>query len=153
MEVRSASHFGRFTPWGKAPPVSIGWEAVWVPEPVWKLWRKVPAPAKNRTPIIQPKAQSLYWLTGKWVSVYQVAAVSRSFGTFQRRLKALCWTKQRRFGAETGFRYGRCLKKQFGVSVKLEWRVVPCDGFINGLGHWGKGVGWRFVMADGVHVV
>jgi hypothetical protein len=35
----SASHPGRFTP-GIEPPVSIGWEAGWSPEPVWMTWRR-----------------------------------------------------------------------------------------------------------------
>jgi hypothetical protein len=34
----SASRPGRFTP-GKEPPVPIGKEAGWAPEPVWTLWR------------------------------------------------------------------------------------------------------------------
>jgi hypothetical protein len=35
----SASRPSRFTP-GKEPPVPIGQETVWAPEPVWKLWRR-----------------------------------------------------------------------------------------------------------------
>jgi hypothetical protein len=33
----SASRPGSFTP-GKSPPVPIGWEAGWAPEPVWTMW-------------------------------------------------------------------------------------------------------------------
>jgi hypothetical protein len=35
----SASRPGRFTQ-GKKSPIPIGWEAAWVPEPVWMLWNK-----------------------------------------------------------------------------------------------------------------
>jgi hypothetical protein len=31
---------GRCTPQGKEPPVPIGLEAVWAPEPVWTTWRR-----------------------------------------------------------------------------------------------------------------
>jgi hypothetical protein len=35
----SASRPGRF-PLGKEPPVPIGYEAGWAPEPVWPTWRR-----------------------------------------------------------------------------------------------------------------
>jgi hypothetical protein len=35
----SASRPGRFTP-GKEPPVPIGEEVGWTPEPIWTLWRR-----------------------------------------------------------------------------------------------------------------
>jgi hypothetical protein len=35
----STSHSGRFNR-GKEPPVPIGSEAVWTPEPVWMMWRR-----------------------------------------------------------------------------------------------------------------
>lgn len=46
----SASRSSRFTP-GKNPG-TIGWEAVWVPGPVWTVWTKEKFDcAGNRTPI------------------------------------------------------------------------------------------------------
>jgi hypothetical protein len=43
-------------PPGKGPPVPIGQEAGWAPEPVWtqRLQEKSFAPAGNRTPVVQP---------------------------------------------------------------------------------------------------
>jgi hypothetical protein len=40
---------------GKGPPVPIGQEAGWVPEPVWtqRLEEKSFAPARDRTPVVQ----------------------------------------------------------------------------------------------------
>jgi hypothetical protein len=49
----SASRPGRVLPPGKGPPVPIGQEAEWAPEPVWtqRLEEKSSAPAGDRTPI------------------------------------------------------------------------------------------------------
>jgi hypothetical protein len=48
----------------KEPQLPTGYEAGWDPEPVWKRWqREVPAPAWNWTPVVQPVARSLYWLS------------------------------------------------------------------------------------------
>jgi hypothetical protein len=49
----SASRPGRALPPGKGPPVPIGYEAGWTPEPVWTQRReeKSFAPAEDRTPI------------------------------------------------------------------------------------------------------
>jgi hypothetical protein len=43
-------------PSNKGPPVSIGQESVWAPEPVWTqgLEEKSFAPVGDRTPIVQP---------------------------------------------------------------------------------------------------
>jgi hypothetical protein len=45
-------------PPGKDPPVPIGQEAGWVPEPVWALWRgaKSLSAARNRTMAVKPVA-------------------------------------------------------------------------------------------------
>jgi len=49
------------------PPVPIWQEAAWAPDPVWTQWwrRGIPSlpPTGNRTPVIHPVTQSLYWLT------------------------------------------------------------------------------------------
>jgi hypothetical protein len=52
----SASRPGRALPPGKEPPVPIGQEAGWAPEPVWTqgLEEKSSAPAGDRTPVVQP---------------------------------------------------------------------------------------------------
>jgi hypothetical protein len=59
---RSASRPSRFTPKerGKDPPVPIGQEAGWAPEPFWTRWcrEKFPAPAGNRT--LEPRPSSPY---------------------------------------------------------------------------------------------
>jgi hypothetical protein len=49
----SASRPGRALPPGKGPPVPIGQEAGWAPEPVWiqRLEEKSFAPTGDRTPI------------------------------------------------------------------------------------------------------
>jgi hypothetical protein len=43
-------------PPGKGPPVPIGQEAGWAPEPVWtqRLEEKSSASAEDRTPVVQP---------------------------------------------------------------------------------------------------
>jgi hypothetical protein len=52
----SASHPSCTLPPGKGPPVPIGQEAGWVPEPVWMqgLEEKSCAPVRDQTPIVQP---------------------------------------------------------------------------------------------------
>jgi hypothetical protein len=37
-------------------PIPIPYEAGWASEPIWTLWRreKIPAPAGNLTPVVQP---------------------------------------------------------------------------------------------------
>jgi hypothetical protein len=52
MEVNGQLH---------APAVTIVWEAVWAPEPVWMLQNREisPAPAGNQTPAIQPLALAI----------------------------------------------------------------------------------------------
>jgi hypothetical protein len=52
----SASRPGRALSPGKVPPVPIGQEAGWAPEPVWtqRLEEKSSAPVGDRTPIVQP---------------------------------------------------------------------------------------------------
>jgi hypothetical protein len=57
---------GRFT-LGKEPPVPIGQEAGWAPEPVWTLWRRENSIslAGNRTPSSQspvPILTEISWL-------------------------------------------------------------------------------------------
>jgi len=41
---------------GKGPPVPTGQEARWAPEPIWMWWlrERIPVPARDRTPVIQP---------------------------------------------------------------------------------------------------
>jgi hypothetical protein len=55
MEVNGQLHALVALPPGKEPPVSIGQEAGWVPEPVSTLWSrdKTHAPAGNRTLSVQ----------------------------------------------------------------------------------------------------
>jgi hypothetical protein len=52
----SASRPGRALPPGRGPPVPIGQEAGWAPEPVWtqRLEEKSFAPVGDRTPVVQP---------------------------------------------------------------------------------------------------
>jgi hypothetical protein len=40
LEVSGQLHAPAALPPGKQPPVSIGYEAEWAPEPVWTTWRK-----------------------------------------------------------------------------------------------------------------
>jgi hypothetical protein len=51
----SASRPGRASPPGKEPPVPIGQEARWAPEPVWtqRLEEKSSASVGNPTPVVQ----------------------------------------------------------------------------------------------------
>jgi hypothetical protein len=51
----SASRPGRALPPGKGPPVSVGQEAGWTPEPVWtqRLEEKFSASIGDRTPVVQ----------------------------------------------------------------------------------------------------
>jgi len=52
-----ASRLGCFTS-GKELPVAIGYKAGWAPDSVRTRWRveNIPAPARNRTPAVQPVA-------------------------------------------------------------------------------------------------
>jgi hypothetical protein len=54
----SASRSGRALPPGKVPPVLIGQEAGWAPEPVWtqRLEEKSSASVGDRTPVVQSVA-------------------------------------------------------------------------------------------------
>jgi hypothetical protein len=58
MEVSGQLHAPAAFPPGKEPLVPSGEEAGWAPEPFWTRWfrEKFPAPAGNRTPIVQPSA-------------------------------------------------------------------------------------------------
>jgi hypothetical protein len=60
-----ASRPSRALPPGKGPPVPIGKEAEWAPEPVWmqKLEEKFFASAGDWPPFVQPYSQTLYWLS------------------------------------------------------------------------------------------
>jgi hypothetical protein len=51
---------------GKEPPVSIGQEAGWAPQPVWTLWTKGKslAPVANRSPIFGQPAHGLVAVKG-----------------------------------------------------------------------------------------
>jgi hypothetical protein len=55
----SASRPGRSLAAGKGHPVSFVQEARWTPEPVWtqRLEEKSFAPARDRTPVVQPVAR------------------------------------------------------------------------------------------------
>jgi hypothetical protein len=58
-----ASHPGRVLPPGKGPPVPIGQEAGWAPEPVWtqRLEEKSPLPGiEPRSPGRPVRSQTLY---------------------------------------------------------------------------------------------
>jgi hypothetical protein len=52
----SASRPGRTLPPGKGPPVPIGQESGWAPEPVWtqRIEEKSFALAGDRTPVVKP---------------------------------------------------------------------------------------------------
>jgi hypothetical protein len=56
MEVNGQVHAAASLALVLEAPVSIGQEARWAPEPVWKLRRseKSIAPAENRTLVVQP---------------------------------------------------------------------------------------------------
>jgi hypothetical protein len=56
MEVSGHLHAPVPLPSAKEPPVPIGYEAVWLPEPVWTLWtgEKSLAPSGNRNLAAQP---------------------------------------------------------------------------------------------------
>jgi hypothetical protein len=60
---------GQLHPWGKSPPVPIGYEVGWAPWPVWTLRsrEKFLALAGNRTPAVQHVAipTELSWLSIK----------------------------------------------------------------------------------------
>jgi hypothetical protein len=57
MEVSGQLHAPTYLSSRIEPPVPIGWEAGWGPEPVWMLWWKEKsfAPAGNRIPIVYPR--------------------------------------------------------------------------------------------------
>jgi hypothetical protein len=58
MEVSCQFHAPAALPPGKEPPVPIGYEAGWAPEPVWMLWRRENFwTAGNRTRAVQPVAR------------------------------------------------------------------------------------------------
>jgi hypothetical protein len=59
MEVRGQLHASAALPLVKEPPVAIGEEAGWAPEPVWELWRREKSLASvvNQTPAVQPAAK------------------------------------------------------------------------------------------------
>jgi hypothetical protein len=50
---------------GKSPPVPIGWEAGWAPEPVWTRWLRenFAAPAGTWTPDHPARNPALYQLS------------------------------------------------------------------------------------------
>jgi hypothetical protein len=58
MEVNSQIHSPAVLPMGKEPPVHIGMQVGWTPEPVWTLWsrEKILSPTGNRTSTVQPIA-------------------------------------------------------------------------------------------------
>jgi hypothetical protein len=61
MEGSSQLHAPAALPPEKELPVPIGYEAAWVPEPVWNLWcrEKCLAPAGKLTPAVQPIAVAI----------------------------------------------------------------------------------------------
>jgi hypothetical protein len=58
-EASGQIHASAALPPGKEPPLYIGYEAGWAPEPVCTLWRrkKSLAPAWNQTPTFQATAR------------------------------------------------------------------------------------------------
>jgi len=58
MEVNREFHTPITLPLWKEIPLYIEQKAGWVPEPVWKRWRRgnFSAPVENRTPVVQPVA-------------------------------------------------------------------------------------------------
>jgi len=58
MEVSCQPYDPAALPPEEEQPVPIGYEAGWVSEPVWTRWRKekFPAPAGNRSPVVQAVA-------------------------------------------------------------------------------------------------
>jgi len=64
MEMSGQPHALATLSLGKKPPVLIGQEPGWAPEPVLDMVAKrkspFPEPAGNWTPVVQPVAKSLY---------------------------------------------------------------------------------------------
>jgi hypothetical protein len=61
----------------KEPPVPLGKEAVWAPEPVWTLWnREKISPDGNQTQVVQPVAR--LYIDGVIPNPYMVGKVKLS---------------------------------------------------------------------------
>jgi hypothetical protein len=60
-------------PWEKSPPINLGVEAGWTPEPVWTQWReKIAAPSRNLTLVVQPVQP---WHYTEWAILYKSYSV------------------------------------------------------------------------------
>jgi hypothetical protein len=88
MEVSGRLHTPAILLPGKEPLVPTGQEVRWAPEPFWTRWwrEKFPAPAGNRTPIVQPIARRHSWIHPFWMrrseaSLPSVQWISRRLGT------------------------------------------------------------------------
>jgi hypothetical protein len=75
LEVNGQLHASTTLPLGKEPPVPIGWEAGWTPEPVWTTWRKfMTLPGLELRPFSRPaRSHSLYRLRYPCYIVYLYA--------------------------------------------------------------------------------
>jgi hypothetical protein len=58
MDVSGQLHATAALPPGKEHPIPTVYEAEYAPELAWTRWRGeiIPAPARNRTPVVQPVA-------------------------------------------------------------------------------------------------
>jgi len=57
MEVSGQLHTPATLPLGYEPPVNIGQEASWSPQPVWTRWRREEIPSLLLT-VIEPRSSS-----------------------------------------------------------------------------------------------
>jgi len=64
MEVSDQFHEAAVYPRGRAPWYPLDRTMDGASEPIWRRWwrRKVLAPPGNLTPVVQPVAESAYWL-------------------------------------------------------------------------------------------
>jgi hypothetical protein len=97
----SASRPGRLLPPGKGPPVSIGQETGWAPEPVWtqRLEEKSSASVGDRTPV------GTHVINAPFLSLWQVASTRHFFllGRWrQPDISSITLNLERKMGNEEG---------------------------------------------------